>query len=298
MSETKDDLEIKVEDDAVAPEPADIEVEKVEAAPVFEKPEVSTEDAMANLLAQLDAEKARAAAAEQRAQQAAVQTHAAESEVEQTNLQLINSAIEQVKAFQANLKANLKSAIANGDVDAQADIYEAMGNASAKMMQLETGKQAMETAPKREPPRAVAPDPVEAIAAQLSPRSAAWVRAHPEFATDQRKFQRMLAAHNLAVNEDISPDTDEYFAAIEDTLKVRPRAAAAVDEPTEAAAQVVQRRSSPAAAPVSRTVNGTAPRPGVVRLSREEREAAADMGMTEADYAKNKYALQKEGKLH
>jgi len=298
MSGTGNDIEIKVEDDPVAPEAAEIVVETAEAAALVEKPEISSEDAIANLRAQLDAEKARAAAAEQRAQHAATQAHTAETEVEQTNLQLVNSAIEQVKQFQANLKANLKAAIANGDVDAQADIYEAMGNASAKMMQLESGKQAMETAPKREPPRSAPPDPVEAIASQLSPRSAAWVRAHPEFATDPRKFQKMLAAHNLAVNDDIAPDTDEYFSAIEDTLKVRPHVAAPAEEPMEVAAQVVQRRSSPAAAPVSRTVNGTAPRPGVVRLSREQREAAADMGMTAEDYAKNLYALQKEGKIH
>jgi len=298
MSESREDLEIKVEDDPVTQDAAEIVVEKVETAAEVEKTEISAEDALKNLRAQLDAEKNRAADAERRAQQAQQQAHTAENEVEQTNLQLVNSAIEQVKAFQVNLKANLKHAIANGDVDAQADIYEAMGNASAKLIQLETGKQSMETAPKREAPRMAPPDPVEAIASQLSPRSAAWVRAHPEFATDQRKFQKMLAAHNLAVNDDIAPDTDEYFAAIEDTLKVRPREPVHAEEPMQDTAKVVQRRSSPVAAPVTRTVNGSAPRPGVVRLSAAEREAASDMGMTAEEYAKNKYALQKEGKLH
>lgn len=298
MSETKDDLEIKVEDDAIAPEPTEIIVEKAEAASEAEKTEVSAANALKNLRSQLDAEKARADAAEKRAHQAANQAHTAETEVEQTNLQLINSAIEQVRQFQGKLKANLRAAISASDVDAQADIHEAMGNASAKLMQLESGKQAMETAPKREAPRAAPPDPVEAIASQLSPRSAAWVRAHPDFATDPRKFQKMLAAHNLAVNDDIAPDTDEYFAAIEDTLKVAPREQAQAEEPMQETAKVVQRRSSPAAAPVSRQVNGSTPRPGVVRLSAEEREMAASMGMTAEDYAKNKYALQKEGKLH
>lgn len=298
MSETEKDVEIKVEDDPVAQESPEIVIEKAEASAPAEKPEVSTEDALKNLRVQLDAERARATDAERRAQQAQQQVHSAETEVEQTNLQLVTSAIEQVKAFQANLKANLRAAIAAQDVDAQADIHEAMGNASAKLMQLESGRQAMETAPKREMPRAAPPDPVEAIAGQLSPRSAAWVRAHPEFATDPRKFQRMLAAHNLAVSDDIPPDTDEYFAAIEETLKVRPRETVQAEEPMQDTAKVVQRRSSPAAAPVSRTVNGSTQRPGVVRLSAAEREIASDLGMTVEDYAKNKYALQKEGKLH
>lgn len=298
MSESNQDLEIKVEDDVVTPEPAEIVVDKAEADAARKNPAISTEDALQNLRGQLDAEKSRAADAERRAQYAATQAHTAEIEVDQTNLQLVSSAIEQVRAFQANLKANLRAAISAGDVDAQADIQEAMGNASAKMLQLETGKQAMETAPRREAPQMAPPDPVEAIASQLSPRSAAWVRAHPEFATDGRKFQRMLAAHNLAVNDDIAPDTDEYFAAIEDTLKVRPRDVAQSEEPMQETAKVTQRRSSPAAAPVSRTVNGASPRPGVVRLSAAQQEAAQVSGLTNEEYAKQLYRIERDGRTH
>jgi phage I-like protein len=35
-----------------------------------------------------------------------------------------------------------------------------------------------------------------------------------------------------------------------------------------------------------------------VRLSAEEREMATMMGMTPEDYARNKVALKREGKLH
>ena len=85
---------------------------------------------------------------------------------------------------------------------------------------------------------------------------------------------------------------------IEDTLKVNRAAPVYVeqDDPTYEAAKVVQRRTAPPAAPVSRSAApGT--RPNVIRLTLEEREMAKAMKMTEKEYAENKVALQREGKL-
>jgi phage I-like protein len=62
-------------------------------------------------------------------------------------------------------------------------------------------------------------------------------------------------------------------------------------------AKVTQRRSAPPSAPVSRSGSAPGSRPNVVRLSNAEREMANMMGMTDMEYAKNKQALQKEGKL-
>ena len=66
----------------------------------------------------------------------------------------------------------------------------------AKALQLENGKQSLKETP-RSAPRPL--DPVEAFATQLSPRSAAWVRAHPEYATNPKLTQKMIAAHNMAL---------------------------------------------------------------------------------------------------
>ena len=66
------------------------------------------------------------------------------------------------------------------------------GNA-AKLAQLEAGKNALEKAPKPVP-RAPA-DPVEAYVAEVAPqwpRSAQWLRSHPDFVTDKNKNQQML----------------------------------------------------------------------------------------------------------
>ena len=164
------------------------------------------------------------------------------------------------------------------------------------MLQLENGKEAYASRPKPEPPKA---DPVEALASQLTPRSAQWVRAHPQCATDPRLTQKMIAAHNIAVADGFQPDTDDYFSSIEDTMKLTPKHEAEIDEdPTAQAAKVVQRRSSPPAAPVTRSGSAPGSNPRIVRLSAAEVEAAEASGLTPQEYYKNKIALQKENRLN
>jgi hypothetical protein len=164
----------------------------------------------------------------------------------------------------------------------------AMADLAARRRSLEDGKKAMATRPKQAP-QPVQTDPVEALAGQLSAngghRSADWVRAHPEFARDARQYQRMIAAHNLAVADGAAVETDAYFAAVESILGLTKAAPAAEDPPT--------RRSPPPAAPVGRPEN-----PRAVRLSAEEVEMASMMGMTNEEWAKNKQALRAEGRLH
>ena len=58
-----------------------------------------------------------------------------------------------------------------------------------------------------------------------------------------------------------------------------------------------RRASAPPAAPVSRSGTGTGGRPNVVTLTRAEQEAARDMGMTPKEYAQNKVALIKSGRM-
>ncbi len=110
----------------------------------------------------------------------------------------------------------------------------------------------------------------------------------------------MIAAHNLAETDGKQIDSDDYFSSIESTLGLRqPQTEVVhVDDPSAAAAQPV-RRQAPPAAPVSRPSGAPAnPRPNTVGLSPEEVEMARAMDMTPEAYARQKLALQREGKLH
>jgi len=295
MSDPKENqLEINLDEAANKDSEPSVEVsDDPIAAAEPERPIAAEEDpakALAELRAQLEQERRARIEAETRARQAS-------TEVEDSNLQLVTGAIETMQREQGILKGHLKEAMSVGDFDRAAELQEAMSNNAAKLLQLENGREAMKVRPRQEPVQRHS-DPVEQFASQLSPRSADWVRKNPQFVTDPRLNQKMIAAHNLAVADGHVPDSEGYFSAIEDTLRVRrvepAQSEPATESPLSSAAKPVARAAPPAAAPVNRGSNG---RSNIVRLTRAEADTAKMLGMTETEYAKHKLALQKEGKL-
>jgi hypothetical protein len=292
MSEKENPAAIDVE--LKADEPAktlDIEVEVSGSSD-------DVADAVAHLRLQLESEKYARQAAEEREQQAQMYAFKSQNEVSEVNYHLVNTAIQTAQQNAEIYKQRLAQAMAAGDFDASAEIQEAQAANRYKLEQLTLGKQQMEQAPKPQMPQQRPADPVEALASQLTPRSAAWVRAHPEFARDQRMFRQMEAAHHLAVNAGLDPDTDAYFARVERVLDISSRGTTTdgVDTPLSEASAPVQRRSSPAAAPVSRTPVGAPMTPGRMRLSAAEHEMALNMKMTPEDYAREKLRIQRDTK--
>ena len=279
--EQAEDLEVQL----------DIEEEEEQSdAPEIVKPEEGVDE----LKRQLDAERARRVEAERKAHEAGERERMARNDKDDSDIQLVANAIQTLNRDSEILKANYAMALKNGDFTKAAEINSEMNETAAQLQQLNNGLEAMKAKPKAQPQPQRSSDPVEAFAAQLTPRSADWVRAHPEFVKDARLNRKMIAAHELAVADGYTPDTDGYFSAIEQTLKVGQRAQPEEDA-SASAAKVTQRRdAAPAAAPVSR---GGSNRSNVVRLTAAEREMADMMGMKPEDYAKNKMALQKEGKL-
>ena len=281
--DNEDPIEIEIPDDVPNGEP-EIIIERAEDAP-----KDSVDSSLDALKEQLDRERKARAEAEKRANDASQTAYQYQTEAQDTNLHLVTNAIETVNQTNFILKANYREAMMQNDFDTAADIQAEMSSNAARLLQLEQGKQALETTPRYEAPKPYTADPVEALASQLSPRSADWVRSHPEFATDNRLYNKMLAAHQLAVSDGIAPDTDDYFDSIEATLRVRQRNDGY--DASEAAARPIQRRSAPPAAPVSRSGTGDGSRPNRVTLSHEEREMAGMMGMTPEEYGRNKLAL-------
>lgn len=295
------DEELKQEaEEVVVPPPEETadEVESKADAPAVD------DEGIKNLKRQLEVERQARAEAERRAREAQNTASRASQEVQDSNLQLILSAIDSVKRSSEMMKRDYAMAMSAGDFETAAEIQSNMSLNSAKLLQLENGKSALEqrlaNPPRQEPERPA--DPVEAIAAQLSPRSAAWVRAHPECVKDRRLYMKMIGAHNIAVADGFEADTDEYFAEIERQMGYRKPQTAVQDdqdeEPTSMAAKPMAKKPPPPAAPSSRAAsNGTGGR-NTVTLSREQREMASIMGMTPEEYAKNMVALKKEGKIN
>jgi hypothetical protein len=305
MSNTTEDLEIEVEKDEDQPETTVIVEKEPETQ---EKGNIDQDEGIKDLKLKLEQERMARSEAERQARQAQQQVHQANNEVHDSNLQLVRNAIETVKGTSEHLKRAYAEALSVGDYGKSAEIQEAMSINSARLMELERGRVAMENAPPQAaqqtaPQQQRVNDPVEALASQLSSKSADWVRKNPQCVTDPRLYQKMVAAHNLAVADGYSPDSDDYFGFIEDTLKINQRrqaparVEAETDDPLSSASAPAQRRSAPPAAPVTRAGTASGQRPDVVRLSRAEAETARDLGMTEKEYALNKQLLKKEGRL-
>jgi hypothetical protein len=284
-------IEVEVADEA--PKPA------AGASKTDDEVIVKPEDGIAKLQKQLDDERALRQNAERRAEESSQAEVRARTDSHENQLHLLTSAITQIKQSNDFLKAKYREARAAGDADAEFDVQTEISTNAARLIQLEAGKAQLEKAPK--PTARVSVDPVEKFVSTLTPRSAAWVRANPEFVRDANKNRKMLAAHEISIADGNVADTDEYFASIEQTLGIKK--ATVAPEPKEeevlsGAAAPTSRKPAPAAAPVSRSGNGTGSRPNAVTLSPEEVEMASLNGQTPEEYARHKIALKKLGRLN
>lgn len=240
---------------------------------------ITGEEGAAELKRKLDAEIAARQDAETRAHRAAQEAETARTELDDSNTREITTAIDVVKRNIEVAKKAYKDARAANDIDAEAEANDAWMQAKSELLQLEGAKVTREADKKK--PQPMPSDPVEALAATLTPKSAAWVRAHPEFARTQQLYTKMVSASNFVLASGAAPESDDYFQKVEDMLGVGAGRSVAQQhqhntEPTvEAPLSSASRPAAPAAAPVSRGGGGPgAPRPGTIRLSREQAEIA------------------------
>ena len=161
----KDEIEVVSDEPEIV-----IEEAAPEAGAKTTAPEIKPDDAIEALKQQLESEKRARIAAEMRANQALESARQASNAVDDTNLQLITSAIASLEQDLSILEANLASANANQNYDDAAKIQRQMSRKEAELLQLENGKVAAESKPKLAQQQAPS-DPVEAFAAQLSPKS-------------------------------------------------------------------------------------------------------------------------------
>lgn len=294
MSDKNDDLEVHVVDDDVVPNDTIVEVvDTPKGKPVTE---IDAQDGIKELNRRLEAERRSRIEAEARAREASEQAYRAKAEADDTNLHFVTNVIDTVRRENDILKANYRDAMSVGDYDRASDIQMSMSDNAARLLQLENGKSAMETKPKQQMQQYQPSDPVDALISQVTGPSASWLDKNRDNLRNPKTIDRMFRAHADAVDDGIIPDSDDYFQYIENRIGIN-RDNSDTDSAMSSASAPSQRRASPAAAPVSRSGTGTGSRPNVVRLSKEEAEVAKMNGMTEKEYALNKIALQKSGRL-
>lgn len=200
----------------------------------------------------------------------------ARKEVVTSQLDTVTSGLQAAEAEAEAAVAAHVAASEAGDFVAQARALRKISAAETKIGRLREAesdlKETKERAPVRQQETHQRPnaDPVEAFAKNMSPKSAAWIRSHPDCVTNPKLNSRMLAAHNLAMADDIPVDSDEYFQRIEAGIK--PAAA----QKTETEKPAVQIRPSAPAAPGGHVGGGMNGGGATVTLSLREKTAAED----------------------
>jgi hypothetical protein len=254
--------------------------------------------AIEKLKKKLKKEKEARQEAEQRAQQAVFQAQKASLEVEDTQLHLVNNAIETIKRDNEILTSNYAEAMRSGDYETGARIQSTLNQNEANLKKLEDGRIRMEhevrnkPAPPPPPQQVLKPkQQIDQIIDQVSKPSAQWLKENRDHFDDERTINKMFRAHGDAVDDGIDPDTPEYFRYIESRLGIKR------DEhggsPMSSAAKPVSRQAPPPSAPVNRDGG----RANVAHLTRAQADTAKALGMTEKEYATHMIALQKEGRL-
>lgn len=218
-------VSLPIEDDGVTIE--DAGAKKVE--PVADDP-------IADLKSQFSSMTQRAAAAETLAQQTAHKLKEVTTELQTTRaavtdsqLDTVLSGIQAAEAEATAAERDFVAAVEAGDAMAQARAQRKMSAAEVRVQRLTEAKGDLEEAKTAKPvqrteahtePRPQTSDPVEQVIinGKVPPKSAQWLRAHPDCITDPKKNARMMAAHQMAIAEDIPVESDEYFALIEKTV--------------------------------------------------------------------------------
>lgn len=262
-----------------------------------------------------EAEREARKQAELFARQQAQQVGYARNEVQDSNLKIILNAIDATEQAAASAEQEYVQAMNAGDHTRAIKAQRLIAQAESQLLQLQNGRQKLEESlqepaegsvyenqvPSFEPQ--IPQDPVEMYAERLAPKSAAWLRSHPEAVG---KLNKLTRAHQDAVEDGITPESDEYFQYIESRLGFD-RAPAAAQTPREESAPREPSRRNLASAPVSSSASAVSPRsgtsPNTMVLSSDEVEMAIlaepEMSRDKAieSYARNKAFLIKQGKL-
>ena len=97
----------------------------------------------------------------------------------------------------------------------------------------------------------------------------------------------MARAHEDAVDHGMIPESDQYFRFVENRLGIGSnRDSYDGDDAMSGASKATKNRQSPPSAPVSRQPVDSQTRPGTIRLTQEQVEAAKISGISPQEYYK------------
>lgn len=265
------------------------------------------DEGVESLRAQLQSEREKREAAEARAAELATERSKDQQVITDSRLLVIESTIQTKQGQKEALIKRIKEAKEAGDIDAETTAVDELQMVNIELRQATLGKDRLEQEIKDGTAKGGG-DAIAAYTKDMPPRSAQWIRDHPDYVTDQDKQSDLVAAHYSALSKKLVPNSTAYFEHIEQELGMRD---------SDDGGQQEQRREEPAtrrtltppAAPVSRAgfsgpreifpgITETAP--GKFNVTKEVAEAAAISGVTVAEYIERARGLKRgpDGQLH
>ena len=294
-----DAVEISIEGDKAEVVTAPEAVEEKEPEPAGEP-----DEGKAELQRQFAAERARAQEAERRAQAEQERAQYAERTAVSANVSMLDTAIANATAMSEKAQAKLAKALEAGDFNSVAAANVEIVDARNALWSLHGQKQTLEAQMRAPPPQQQQAlqqpqgDQTENIALGLErggfPKSAAWVRLHSDLTSDAIGFSRVQKAASIAEMSGLKPDSTEYLNEIERILGMRETSQPAA--PTKPTPRPAAPRASAPPTPAPARLDGQTERVSIT-LTPRQRAMAREMDMTDLEYAKEFYRLQREGKM-
>jgi hypothetical protein len=247
---------------------------------------------------------------------------AAERGVAQSNVAMIDQAIEAAKRDSDQAREFFRHSLDRGDHKGASEAQILISDARANLLRLmemregvasEAQTQQPQPRPQPQPQRQQYADPAQLMQANVNnlsthldrtgfPKSAAWIRSHPEMVKDQTAINAVDGAHGFAVNTlKLIPETDAYFDKIEELLGVgedRQMSSQTRQGQRQIGQNTVRSMAGAPARAEAPSLRTGRTRGTQVALTARQREHARDvLGMTDEEYAAELLDAQGRGKM-
>jgi hypothetical protein len=225
------------------------------------------------------------------------------------NTATVDAAIGEATRMSEQAAMAFQAALDRGDHAGATRAQIALSDTRANLLRLHEQKAMLEEAPpQRQQPQPqrqqtfqpTSEDNVRNLSGHLDrtgyPKSAAWIRAHPEAVRDRQGIDDVDSAHKLAVNKfKLIPETQAYFDKIEELLEMGEPPVR--EAPRREPRPMGQRMAAPARNDSPRLSDGRTRRQAVQLTSRQREHAREVLGMTDEEYAEALLDAQASGKM-
>lgn len=241
---------------------------------------------IAKLTAKMREAERREQAALDYAKNVYAQAQELQKRLQHTDTSRLNETKTRLETQTATLKAIIKRAREEGDIDTETEAHERLMQLAYEQRQVNehlSHREAQQAAPQQAVSQPVYQQPVQQAPAKPkpSPRAEQWAAENEWFGKDRTMTYAAWGIHQALVEEDgFDPESDEYYTELDNRLRAEfPQKFKPADNTPR------QRQNVPAVAPASRSSGVNSARRSV-RLTPSQVAIAKKLGVPLEEYAK------------